>query len=58
MHIEPVHAAPRQGDVRDSLADISKARRLLGYEPTALATYFPALHAATISPSDTLRVEG
>lgn len=25
---------PRPGDVRDSLADISKARRLLGYEPT------------------------
>lgn len=24
---------PRQGDVRDSLADISKARKLLGYEP-------------------------
>ncbi len=25
---------PRQGDIRDSLADISKAQRLLGYEPT------------------------
>jgi UDP-N-acetylglucosamine 4-epimerase len=25
---------PRQGDIKDSLADISKARRLLGYEPT------------------------
>jgi UDP-glucose 4-epimerase len=31
--IRPNHAAPRVGDVRDSLADISKARRLLGYEP-------------------------
>ncbi|MHB8763240.1 MAG: SDR family oxidoreductase [Deferrisomatales bacterium] len=30
---EPRHAAPRAGDVRDSLADIAKARRLLGYEP-------------------------
>jgi len=25
---------PRAGDIRDSLADISKAQRLLGYEPT------------------------
>jgi UDP-N-acetylglucosamine 4-epimerase len=28
------HTAPRQGDIRRSLADIGKARRLLGYEPT------------------------
>jgi len=28
-----VYLPPRQGDVRHSLADISKARRLLGYEP-------------------------
>ena len=32
--VEPVYAAERAGDVRDSQADISKARRLLGYEPT------------------------
>ncbi|HPF89311.1 MAG: SDR family oxidoreductase [Flavobacteriales bacterium] len=31
--LEPVHVAERAGDVRDSLADISKARELLGYEP-------------------------
>jgi nucleoside-diphosphate-sugar epimerase len=31
---EPVYAPPRPGDVRDSLADIGKARRLLGYAPT------------------------
>ena len=31
--LEPVYAAPRRGDVRDSQADIQKARRLLGYEP-------------------------
>jgi nucleoside-diphosphate-sugar epimerase len=31
--VEPEFAEPRPGDVRDSLADISKARRLLGYEP-------------------------
>ncbi|MBI4886652.1 MAG: SDR family oxidoreductase [Acidobacteria bacterium] len=30
---EPLYAAPRAGDVRDSQADIGKARRLLGYEP-------------------------
>lgn len=30
---EPVYHDFRQGDVRHSLADISKARRLLGYEP-------------------------
>lgn len=29
----PIYEAPRQGDVRHSLADISKAKNLLGYEP-------------------------
>ena len=32
--VEPLYAAARQGDVRDSQADIGKASRLLGYEPT------------------------
>jgi UDP-N-acetylglucosamine 4-epimerase len=32
--IEPVYATFREGDVRHSQADISKARELLGYEPT------------------------
>ena len=32
--VEPLYAAARQGDVRDSQADIQKAGRLLGYEPT------------------------
>src|SRR5688500_5291272 len=32
--VEPIYAAPRAGDVKDSQADIGKARRLLGYEPT------------------------
>jgi UDP-glucose 4-epimerase len=31
--LEPVHEAPRVGDVRESLADISRARALLAYEP-------------------------
>jgi UDP-N-acetylglucosamine 4-epimerase len=31
--VEAVHGPNRQGDVRDSLADISKAKELLGYEP-------------------------
>lgn len=32
--IEPIYKEPREGDVRDSQADISKAKRLLGYAPT------------------------
>jgi UDP-N-acetylglucosamine 4-epimerase len=32
--LEPVYGAFRSGDVMHSLADIDKARRLLGYEPT------------------------
>jgi UDP-N-acetylglucosamine 4-epimerase len=31
--IEPRHGPERPGDIRDSLADISKARELLGYAP-------------------------
>ena len=31
--VEPTYVDVRAGDVRDSQADISKARRLLGYEP-------------------------
>ncbi len=30
--LTPRHTGPRPGDVRDSLADISKARKLLGYD--------------------------
>ncbi|MDR2390719.1 MAG: NAD-dependent epimerase/dehydratase family protein [Planctomycetota bacterium] len=32
--LEPVYARPRPGDVRNSLADIAKAERLLGYLPS------------------------
>jgi UDP-N-acetylglucosamine/UDP-N-acetylgalactosamine 4-epimerase len=32
--LAPVYGPARPGDVLHSLADISKARRLLGYEPT------------------------
>jgi nucleoside-diphosphate-sugar epimerase len=32
--VEPIYGEPRAGDVRDSQADIGKARRLLGFEPT------------------------
>jgi nucleoside-diphosphate-sugar epimerase len=31
--IEPTHAGPRPGDIRNSYADISKARDLLAWEP-------------------------
>jgi UDP-glucose 4-epimerase len=30
---EPIYDAPRPGDVKRSLADVTAARRLLGYEP-------------------------
>ena len=31
--VEPIYAPPRQGDVKDSQADITKAADLLGYKP-------------------------
>ena len=31
--LKAIHGPERQGDVRDSLADISKAEKLLGYQP-------------------------
>jgi UDP-glucose 4-epimerase len=43
--IEPERTAPRPGDVEHSLADISRAREVLGYEP---ATGFEEGLAATI----------
>jgi nucleoside-diphosphate-sugar epimerase len=33
IHIEPKYVESRAGDVKHSLADISKAKELLGYEP-------------------------
>jgi nucleoside-diphosphate-sugar epimerase len=32
--VEPIYAEHRQGDVRDSQADIRKAKDILGYEPS------------------------
>ena len=34
MILKPIHREPREGDIRNSLADISLAKNLLGYEPT------------------------
>jgi len=31
--VQPIHADPRPGDIRESLADISQARQMLGYQP-------------------------
>ena len=31
--IEPIYTDPRRGDIRDSVADISQANNILGYEP-------------------------
>ena len=33
VEMEPIYAPPRAGDVRHSLADISRAKEVLGYEP-------------------------
>lgn len=33
IKIEKVYDKPRKGDIRDSLADISSAKKILGYEP-------------------------
>jgi UDP-N-acetylglucosamine/UDP-N-acetylgalactosamine 4-epimerase len=33
-NLQPIHGPERKGDVKHSLADISKAQRLLGYQPT------------------------
>jgi nucleoside-diphosphate-sugar epimerase len=33
-NLQAKYETPREGDIRDSQADISKARELLGYEPT------------------------
>ncbi|HMK17020.1 MAG TPA: SDR family oxidoreductase [Chitinophagaceae bacterium] len=32
-NIKPVHGLERNGDIKHSLADVSKAKRLLGYDP-------------------------
>ncbi len=32
--IDPIYIKPREGDVRNSLADISLAKKLLNYAPT------------------------
>jgi UDP-glucose 4-epimerase len=32
-NVEATHAAPREGDIRESIADIARARTELGYEP-------------------------
>jgi UDP-glucose 4-epimerase len=43
-HLEPEHQPPRAGDLRASSADLSKARKVLGYEPrVALADGVAAL---------------
>jgi nucleoside-diphosphate-sugar epimerase len=37
-NIEPVYGPPRPGDVRDSQADLTRAKTILGYEPTVSLT--------------------
>ncbi|MFK8114938.1 MAG: NAD-dependent epimerase/dehydratase family protein [Rubripirellula sp.] len=38
QEIEPIHEPPRVGDVRDSLADVSNARNVLGFDPEVTIT--------------------
>jgi nucleoside-diphosphate-sugar epimerase len=33
MDLEPVHEDPKPGDIRQSRADIIKAKKILGYRP-------------------------
>ncbi|MFQ5895958.1 MAG: LPS biosynthesis protein WbpP, partial [Nitrospinota bacterium] len=35
VQVEPRYGPPRPGDMRDTLADISRARARLGYQPVA-----------------------
>ena len=58
--VEPVYGPTRAGDVRDSLADITRARELLGYTPARRARGRPArdgglvrVHAAAGVTGDT-----
>lgn len=52
---KPTYREPRAGDIRDSLADISKANKLLGYAPTkqfldglrVTVEYFRSLHTGS-----------
>jgi nucleoside-diphosphate-sugar epimerase len=32
-HISPIHSAARQGDIRQSYADLTRSRTVLGFEP-------------------------
>ena len=40
--VEPVHAGPRAGDIRHSVADVEKSRRVLGFEPAV--SFLDGLH--------------
>ncbi len=37
--VEPIYAPPRLGEIKDSCADLSAARAVLGYEPTVHLRY-------------------
>ena len=49
--VEPVYADPRPGDVKHSLADLSRARAELGYHPAV------QLRAGLLRTIQHLRVE-
>jgi nucleoside-diphosphate-sugar epimerase len=49
--VRPVFAPPRSGDVRDSYADVSKARRVLGFDPSVTLPEGIAAMAAELLPT-------
>jgi nucleoside-diphosphate-sugar epimerase len=44
--VEPIHAGPRAGDIRHSVADVAKSRRVIGFTP---AVSFPDGLRETVS---------
>jgi UDP-glucose 4-epimerase len=57
IHIPPVHTAPRSGDVRQSLADLTAAKRDLGYEPSVALSDGLRLTIASLVEQATLKEE-
>ncbi len=55
VHLAPHHTADRAGDVRDSLASIDKAKRMLGYKPEVSVQEGIALTIAELAGHKGLR---
>ena len=57
VRVQPIHTAPRSGDIRRSLADLNAARRDLGYEPTVALPEGLRLTIASLVEQATLEQE-